>query len=413
MRLAILSDTHLGHPDCSLLKKEGDTFSPTAYYQALIDAIPTDNEYLMILGDVIDFGESKYTEAYKAATCFFDRLKEDGVASKKIIYVPGNHDFNFWQAVENQKNIINPIRKGHQPRDFKWAAPCVFDDYYGTSSPNTTGANQPYTDVFLNNLTEPATEFIIAYPNAYLFTKTGETILFTHGQYFELFWAMLGEFMSNIAYDALGKTKGAALDMREVVTINSPFNTLGSSGAGQAGKLSDIIRTIQQDFSKQDISKLLTYIDRLADSITRSVPWYLCCLIKCILPLIKRELKKQAEKGYTARFNDEFMNEESVRLRVENYYQGSLLELEKISRDLQLSSPPANPTKLIFGHTHQPTSLADTSVHQEMAGTRVTLHNTGGWLLQPEKTGDENFPGANLFCYSSEEGLSSKAIRLK
>jgi predicted phosphodiesterase len=414
MKLSIISDTHLGHPDCTLVTKQNDQYHTTPYYDALKKTIPEGNEYLLLLGDIIDFGESSYTQAYEAATCFFSQLKRDSLATKQIIYVPGNHDFNFWQAVEHQKNIINPIRKGKKPRDFKWSAPCLFDDRKHVSKPTSHRQDHPYKTIFLDNLTEPKTDFLIAYPNVYLITREGETILFTHGQYFEPFWSMLGEFVANIAYDDLGKEYGASLDIHEFVTLNAPFNILGSSGAGQAGALSDIIHNVKKDFTAKDISKVTTYMNRMSHSISRSMNWYnpLRYYFKFNLALAKLYIRRSLTNAYDARFDKDFMDRREVHKRVQNYYQASLLELENISSPLQLSKKIKAPSHLIFGHTHQPIAWQNSNICQTMVNNPVTLHNTGGWLFSPDGKDKKDFPGANLFHYSSEHGVHSESIRL-
>jgi predicted phosphodiesterase len=50
-------------------------------------------DYLVLLGDIVDFSVASYREAYRQARCFFRRLQDDGLA-EEIVYVPGNHDFD-------------------------------------------------------------------------------------------------------------------------------------------------------------------------------------------------------------------------------------------------------------------------------------------------------------------------------
>ena len=413
MKLSIISDTHLGHPNCSLVTKRNGKYHTTPYYEAFRKAIPEDNEYLLLLGDIIEFGESKRTEAYDAATCFFSQVKKDALATKKIIYVPGNHDFNFWQTIEQQKTIINPIKDGSEPQGFKWSLPCILDDRGTDSKLIDHRDNTPYSSTFLNNLTEPASDFLIAYPNVYLLTGEGSTILITHGQYFEPFWSILGEFVANIAYDDLGKQYGASLDINEFVSLNAPFNTLGSSGAGQAGALSQIIHTVKTDYGKKDIKKITLYMKRSARSICQKMAWYNPLRYLFFPPLLAGGIwyiSSKLKDGYDARFDEKFMKREAVHKRVENYFQASLMELESIASTLQSSEKIQTPSDLIFGHTHQPISWHETNTSLIVAGKPVTLHNTGGWLYHPDKNSEKKFPGANIFHYSSSQGMGSHTI---
>lgn len=50
MKLSIISDTHLGHPDCTLVTKRNIQYRTTSYYEALKETIPEGNEYLLLLG---------------------------------------------------------------------------------------------------------------------------------------------------------------------------------------------------------------------------------------------------------------------------------------------------------------------------------------------------------------------------
>src|SRR3989304_715890 len=112
MRVAVLSDTHFGDPLCTLVssgprEKEpsiGPAYEPLARAVGKVD-------YLVLLGDILDFSVASYADAYRQARCFFRRLSEDGLA-REIIYVPGNHDFDVWHTVEHQVNVINRLRQG-------------------------------------------------------------------------------------------------------------------------------------------------------------------------------------------------------------------------------------------------------------------------------------------------------------
>jgi 3',5'-cyclic AMP phosphodiesterase CpdA len=109
MRVAVLSDTHFGDPLCTLVssgtrEKEpsiGPAYEPLARAVGKVD-------YLVLLGDILDFSVASYADAYRQARCFFRRLAKDGLA-RELIYVPGNHDFDVWHTVEHQVNVINRL----------------------------------------------------------------------------------------------------------------------------------------------------------------------------------------------------------------------------------------------------------------------------------------------------------------
>ncbi len=104
MRIAIISDTHFGDPMCTLVDSQGE-LRPGPKYEDFKNAAGKDNDYLILLGDVLDFSIAKYQDAYKTAKFFFLQIQEDKIA-REIIFVPGNHDSDLWHTVEYQVNVI-------------------------------------------------------------------------------------------------------------------------------------------------------------------------------------------------------------------------------------------------------------------------------------------------------------------
>ena len=54
MKLAIISDTHLGDPNSTLVTEENGTFVIGSKYETLKSKIGTDNYYLVLVGDIFD-----------------------------------------------------------------------------------------------------------------------------------------------------------------------------------------------------------------------------------------------------------------------------------------------------------------------------------------------------------------------
>ena len=110
MKLSIISDTHFGDPACGLVKKnaEGAGYKIGPKYNEFKKNVGTKNNYLILLGDIFDFSITSYAEAYAASQIFFSQIVADNITDE-IIYVPGNHDFEFWHWVENEVNVINQI----------------------------------------------------------------------------------------------------------------------------------------------------------------------------------------------------------------------------------------------------------------------------------------------------------------
>ena len=82
MKLAIISDTHFGDPDCGLVGKSGGAFHLNwCRFKKFADQIGADNDFLVMVGDVFDFSISSYAEAYSAAKLFFDAVQNHHLAN--------------------------------------------------------------------------------------------------------------------------------------------------------------------------------------------------------------------------------------------------------------------------------------------------------------------------------------------
>lgn len=126
MRVAVISDTHFGDPLGTLTGSRhgrstiGPAYAPLAAALGRVD-------YLVLLGDILDFSVSSYEESYRAARRFFRQLRRDRIAGE-MIYLPGNHDHDVWHTVEYQVNVIQRLQQGQLPRAFKQSVPGVIDD---------------------------------------------------------------------------------------------------------------------------------------------------------------------------------------------------------------------------------------------------------------------------------------------
>lgn len=88
MKIAIISDTHLGDPKSTMASKDGVGIRYPKFRSIIKENLGSEIDYLVLLGDVMDFAVSSYQEAYEAGKRFFIQLKNDRIA-KQIIYVPG------------------------------------------------------------------------------------------------------------------------------------------------------------------------------------------------------------------------------------------------------------------------------------------------------------------------------------
>ena len=104
MKIAVTSDIHLGDSNCQLVT---DNLALGPKFQRFCEVIG-EVDYLVLLGDIFDFSISSYESVYKVARIFLKEILDRKIAPQ-VIYIPGNHDFEFWHILEHEVNIIKPI----------------------------------------------------------------------------------------------------------------------------------------------------------------------------------------------------------------------------------------------------------------------------------------------------------------
>lgn len=424
MRVAIVSDTHFGDPLSTLVTTNPRDASPSIgpAYEPLVAAMGR-VDLLVLLGDIIDFSVASYEEGYRQARCFFSRLAEDGLAGE-IVYVPGNHDYDVWHTVEHQVNVINRLQQGQLPRAFKRSVPGVIDDrrlhdkfLLPDVAPKRDRIDQGahYGNLFFDAITGsgragPKLTFNFAYPNLYLVTDEGESLLLTHGHYFEAFWSVAAEWTESLALDDLELGDGLELTLREIVGINLPLNQLACTGIGQAEPLSHLARRVRNEVSAGRTDSVEKYFDRLANVVGRSPSFGFArrAGLRALVRLAKRALVGPLSKLEHARYSAEFLSRRSVRERFRRYYGYTLAEIERLRREYRLDIPP--PRHVVFGHTHQPIPWNAEELVDEIDGRPIRFCNTGGWILKEDKS-SLDFVGAEVLLYESGKGVRSVSIR--
>ena len=132
-----------------------------------------------------------------------------------------------------------------------------------------------------------------------------------------------------------------------------------------------------------------------------------------IVGKIKDEILESLSSATQTRYSKKFIYEKEVRERFKRFYQASLLEIGDINNKTNFNIPA--PWRIIFGHTHQPISWEDPNPPKletvsSSSPKRLTLHNTGGWLVKKELDGKETFYGAEIFMYETKKGFYSISI---
>jgi UDP-2,3-diacylglucosamine pyrophosphatase LpxH len=383
-------------------------------------------DYLVLLGDILDFSAASYADAYRNARCFFTQLRDDALACE-VIYVPGNHDFDVWHTVEHQVNVINRVQRGQLPRAFKRSVPAVIDDRRPTDKftlpdvvPHRDRAEPEahYGNLFFDDITRDASDgtqrdrltFNFAYPNLYLVTEEGQSLLLTHGHYFEAFWSVAAEWTALLAIDDLELENGPELGLREVVGINLPLHQLACTGIGQARPLAELARRIQVEVVAGRTERLKKYFQRLERLVLsdRSLGRGKRYLAALAVRWAQRKLLSVVESLEQTRYSREFLRRPRVRERFRQYYRYSLAEIDRLRSEHGIEIP--RPEHIVFGHTHQPIPWAAEELADVVDGQRVGFSNTGGWILKDDGA-SLDFVGAEVLIYETGRGVSSVSIR--
>ncbi|MGA2545841.1 MAG: metallophosphoesterase [Rectinemataceae bacterium] len=410
MRLAMISDTHFGDEDSTLVQKH-PTQGLTAgtRYKAFFNAAGKENDYLVLAGDIFDFSIAPYEKAYLYARAFFELIKKDGVA-KRVLYLPGNHDADMWHILQHQRSIIKRLEDPRKelPVSLAHSIPAVIDDRNSAGDLVLHGVRrnagtEPYGGMFLDNITasEP-TKFLFAFPNLYI-AAGKEVVAVTHGHYLEDYWSLGSETVPVIASD---RFKPGDLDIETVSALNFPLNQLSCTGIGQAGILTEIARELEKEVEGKRAVKLDAYADRAIDFALERIgmKFPLKTIASFGLRLMKQAQIRKMLRSEPARKDEKFLTRPDIKERFKRYYSSCAREIDEINEDRPNKLP--YPSKVIFGHTHHPIpwNNPDRAIALDSGGN-ITLSNMGGWL---ETNGV--FCGAEVFTYETGIGFSSKTI---
>jgi len=434
MKLAVISDVHFGDPSSTLAKLDGEGRPKLGRaFEPFIQAAGNRNDFLVLLGDIFDFSVSDYATAYHVASNFFAEVNRQELA-REILYVPGNHDFSFWNIALHEINVINQIKSGQAPK-MRWTIPAVLDARAGVPAQSaltlvgvgakrapTAPGDHKYGGLFLDRFTAPPGSALqpmpvnVAYPNAYVCDSEGCTLL-THGHYFEPYWSMTLPIVQRIVGPDLVLQSGE-VDLEALVAVNFPLNELASAGLGQAGPLASVVGHIVTDLRTGSLEREKRYLqaafEYLDDEVFTSAGW---CFPKEIVSdaflgmakAVLLETLKRQKSHCGARFNSSFLDDPRICTNLDRFLRACATERANI-RYQSLEVPEIN--ALIFGHTHRSIPSASPLYHasSETNGP-LTIFNTGGWL--------ETTPGgpidAAVFTYDSERWprWESRAISLE
>jgi Calcineurin-like phosphoesterase len=392
VKIAIVSDIHLGDPGCSLLGERG--VSPrfgrfAAVVKEFTGGKPLD--YLVLDGDILDFSISPFHETLTTARPFFQKLKSARIA-KELVYVPGNHDKHIWDAVEWQTNVTRRLENRDDARPFKRTQPGLIDlvnntplELPGVSRDPDTGL---YGDIFLKGLFKKNTiplPITVVYPNLYIDTNDG-LVLVTHGHMLDLAWTLLSELLRDYFPGKVG--------IRELEEWNVPITSMICTSIGQGGKVSELIYGIQKQAKKGKSKKLKKVLDEVLPRVEKIIdlPWYAEAVDDILLAGLRKAAPSIAESTEAARYDKEFFERRDVRRRFRRFYAASARQAEETWE----LDPPSH---VIFGHTHEAIPARKPLVTKK----GLPLYNCGGWLK-----GERGKP--QVFFLDDAGKISSKRV---
>lgn len=384
MKLAVLSDLHLGAQNCALVRDGRRQPALDLLLEAAAERGPLDS--LVILGDLFDLSLAPFDKAWEDARLFFQAVRP---LATKIVYVPGNHDFSMWNYLEQDIAITNRIRTQGAPKGFRYSVPAVLDFTAGSAgTPRLSGIDPTpgsgYDGGYFQELWPRGEdrEFLVAYPNLYLLEEGGTTLM-THGQYFDGFWNLLGDLCVEAASQELHLQIPGKPSVAETVQLNYFTSLLNSSAIGQAGIFADMARSLSADAQTGRTGRM----EAMRPGIKRFVVaklelhglfgWIKAAAVRLLLDKALEKLIARIARPGSTRFNADYVTDHKAA--IEAYLGMSFRELSGLrSRE----TAPSDMKRMLFGHTHLPTTAADPArpVAAPCGGSTACV-NTGGWVL--------------------------------
>ena len=175
--IIVFSDSHVGDRHCSLRKEEAQEkfINDLKQYPVI--------EELILLGDIFEINLAPLNKALDGTPGYFEPENEqdpnysgmrsflkklDGLPIKKIVYLPGNHDYRFLQLLNSMDHDQKPMEKD---------TPIERKPLFRVSYPSS----------FLNGLYPQSLQgnFTVEYPEHLITTSTGEKIVLTHGHHLD------------------------------------------------------------------------------------------------------------------------------------------------------------------------------------------------------------------------------------
>jgi UDP-2,3-diacylglucosamine pyrophosphatase LpxH len=355
---------------------------------------------LILLGDILDMAISRRSTAMQAfQRCIEALFPADGrqLFSKRIIFLPGNHDHILWQPISARVDLALDVARGRRSQSSLPPISPVFE------AAENLHRSRLLTDLCQDLPGMQSAEVVAAYPNWGL-KGSNSTVVLHHGHFIEEAYRLITLMRRKLRPTDKPVTV-AELEVENGSWIDFGWSTLGAAG-GIGHKLGSLHSIMQSERGSED------FLGRLSSLLSR---------------------------GISARipFGSEPKVQNSVTMTTKaavNTTLGQMMELERLSfldvlsrnglkglrwyleeplatqiKDERLAQRVENireqPLTFIFGHTHKP--FEDEIVAANYREP-VRVFNTGGWVLDEPRL--DTVQGASMVLIDEHRNVA--ALRL-
>jgi hypothetical protein len=396
IRYVCLSDLHLGAPN-SLLSHvppgadDVDTSEASAvlaHVVACLDDLlertndPGDRPTLVLNGDILELALADDDEAIGTFDQFVRVALADRRRFDRVVYLPGNHDHHLWETSREEAYARHvAARPAGAPIARAWHASAIWLDEPDDDPPGSEdGAVVPrfrssLLDAVVHRVAGLADlDIEVRYPLVGLRSPGSEReVLIHHGHFVEGVYELMSE-IRQAGFPASPPPRTMAdIEAENFAWIDYFWSTLGRSAA--------VGRDVSFMYNMvQDRDAMLTMAANFSRPAAARLPTWL---------VGRRWLARRAFRAIAAhvmdlertRPADAPVREQERRIR--RLLDGPLAAAVGATPD----QPYPAPVTFLYGHTHKPYGRTFDS---EAFERPVTVHNTGGWVV------DEVLPEAGL-----------------
>jgi|GEM_PF-5212258 len=433
MKIFVMSDIHLGDTD-SLFGNE-ETLEQNMRQAFACPSGPFPQCDILILnGDILDFAITAFEDTFSIAQKFFQFIYDEHIA-KMVLYIPGNHDRQVWDALQWERCVMSPIYQHKPLKPIENISPVFIDfrengviHFPGKTSEHATITfpaaltDDSLGNVFLQNLVNVhdssfpfkilvATPVVFinlnANPSAPL--QTDDLLMIAHGQHLQTAWMLITDLLNGFHMEAniplnLRKLDFNNYSLSQLEQYNYFITSMIGTDCGQTGEVAQIVQMVERaerTANDRDRTNLYKALNKIGMYVIKKLPQTLGeigryiiinAIIKIALDFIKNCMKfgKKKIDCQNKNYAYSIKNIASYNSHFQFFMNACCKEWQNIIasiESMQTMPPlPAVPGRIILGHSHLPIiDVANSFV--TFNNVHIKLYNTGGWLSDDQSTG--------------------------